>query len=209
MRYWLQISSGRGPEECCWVVNRLVGYLIQAAEKEAFTAELLESVSGRETTTMRSALLAFEGGERLTDFINHWQGTVQWVGTSVFRPKHKRKNWFVAIHAIEPVLQEEPDLQDVRIETMRSTGPGGQHVNKTESAVRVTDRATGLSATSREERSQYLNRKLAIARLKQLLEKRTHESINQLEQSCWENHNTLERGNASHVFVGTSFTLKK
>jgi len=209
MRYWLQISSGRGPEECCWVVAGLVRYLMQTAVKENFTAEILESVPGQDASTMRSALLAVEGDDRLPGFINDWQGTVQWIGTSVLRPTHKRKNWFVTVNTFEPVSQDKIDLKDIRIETMRSTGPGGQHVNKTESAVRVTDRATGLSAVAREERSQYLNRKLAIARLKQLLENRTEESQSKFAQTRWEQHNSLERGNATHVFSGPSFKLER
>jgi peptide chain release factor len=209
MRYWLQISSGRGPEECCWVVRQLTDYLIKIALKTGFSAEIVDTVPGSTASTMRSALLTFEGDDRLPEFLDNWSGTIQWIGTSFFRPGHKRKNWFVSVNALKTVQQENLNLKNLRIETMRSSGPGGQHANKTESAIRVTDPVTGLTTVAREERSQHLNRKLAIARLQQLMEKQTMEKQNRFEQTCWKKHSSLERGNAKHIFIGKSFTLKR
>ena len=85
---------------------------------------------------------------------------------------------------------------------MRSSGPGGQHVNKTESAVRVTHISTGLSAIGREERSQYLNRKLALARLNRLLEQKAAAGAQKERREKWDVHNRVERGNPVRVFKG-------
>ena len=209
MNYWLQISSGRGPEECCWVVANLARFLLQRAAKENFQAELINTVEGPRPDTFRSVLIALRGGEGLSRFATEWSGSVKWVGKSLFRPNHKRKNWFVSITTFAPIVMSDTRMQDIKIETMRSSGPGGQHTNKTESAVRVTDRVSGLSAVAQEERSQYLNKKLALARLHQALEDHIIEKKKQFEKSCWQQHNELERGNAIHQFAGPAFKLKK
>lgn len=166
-------------------------------------------MAGPRPDTFRSVLIAMSGDESLTEFIRGWKGTVKWIGTSVFRPTHKRKNWFVSVTGFEPVEVDEIQLRGIRLETMRSSGPGGQHTNKTESAVRVTDRVTGLSAVSQEERSQYLNRKLALARLRKLVEDQSMNNQKHFQKTCWEQHSSLERGSAVHEFVGKSFRLKK
>ena len=161
MSVWLQVTSGRGPEECEWVAARVVEKLQEEGKAENLKVRVLESVKGDRSATLRSALLSVEG-ENSDDFSNNWQGTIQWIGQSMFRLRHKRKNWFVGVEKIcapEASFWAEKDL---RIDVMRSSGPGGQHVNKTESAVRVTHVPTGMSAIAREERSQALNRKLAF-----------------------------------------------
>ena len=209
MMSWLHITSGRGPEECCWVVSQLVQYIIDNASQYKLHTELLESIPGTSPGTLSSALLAVEGADDPTDFIKKWEGSVQWVGTSMFRPNHKRKNWFVSVEALEPLTREEWKTDDIRVERMRSSGPGGQHVNKTESAIRVTHVPTGLTAISQEERSQHLNKKLALARLEELLQLKESQNKIDFDQMRWGRHNSIERGNAVHVFEGKNFRLKK
>lgn len=207
MIYWLQITSGRGPEECRWVVSQLVKYLINSASQQKLNAELIEAIPGSLHGTLSSALIAFEGDHAITDFISNWEGSVQWIGKSMFRPKHKRKNWFVSVEVLKPVVLTEWKTEDIRFERMRSSGPGGQHANKTETAIRVTHLPTGLRAISQEERSQYLNKKLALIRLKDLLQKRDDQVRSNSDQKRWSRHNTVERGNAVHVFSGKKFNL--
>jgi len=67
---------------------------------------------------------------------------------SPFRPEHQRKNWFVGIEVLEQVENTHFHPRDVKWETMRASGPGGQHVNRTESAVRVTHMPTGIQASA-------------------------------------------------------------
>ena len=209
MIYWLQITSGRGPEECRWVVSQLVKYLINSASQQKVDAELIEATPGSLQGTLSSALIAFEGDHNITSFISDWEGSVQWIGRSMFRPKHKRKNWFVSVKALKPVVQAEWKTEDIRFERMRSSGPGGQHANKTETAIRVTHLPTGLCAISQEERSQYLNKKLALVRLKDLLRKKNDQARSNSDQKRWNRHNSVERGNATHVFSGKKFNLNK
>ncbi len=204
MKYWLQITSGRGPEECCWVVAQLLKIITQNGEKNSIELNLLETVKGRKKGTLKSAFLSVEG-ENAELFIKEWAGTIKWSGSSMFRPGHKRKNWFAGVNSLTLSDSMVWSEKEFRFEKMRSSGPGGQHANKTESAVRVTHVVTGLSAFAQEERSQHLNKKLAMARLNRILEERNEEEKKKSEKKIWHNHNTLERGNPVKCFKGLSF----
>ena len=67
--------------------------------------------------------------------------SVQWIGTSMFRPHHKRKNWFFSVRVLKPVAETKWNAGEIRIERMRSSGPGGQHANKTGAANLIDQRA--------------------------------------------------------------------
>lgn len=204
---WLQITSGRGPEECCWVVAQLVREIITEASAKGYKSYLLEAIPGIAPNIFKSALIAIEGGD-IPGFVSTWEGTVQWIGYSMFRPNHKRKNWFVGVNFLNPPRDNDLKLNEIRIETMRSSGAGGQHVNKTESAVRVTHIATGITAVAGEERSQHLNRKLALSRLYEKLKQEHDEMALKQQQDRWSWHNRLERGNSIRVYEGMNFRRK-
>lgn len=201
---WLQITSGRGPEECGWVVYQLLSHLQACAETVGLRVRILESISGRSPGTLKSVWLALEG-EHAGIFATDWEGTVQWIGESMFRPGHKRKNWFVGVHALKPMETETFSNDSYKIETMRSSGPGGQHANKTESAVRITHVQTGLSATAQEERSQHMNKRLAFSRLYALMKQKEWGKKEQVSKTLWTSHNHLERGKPVKVFKGKDF----
>ena len=93
MSAWMQISSGRGPSECGWVVARLIEALEAEASRLGLSLAVLEVEEG-EPDTLRSALVSIEG-EGGESFVDGLVGTVQWIGPSPFRPRHKRRNWFV------------------------------------------------------------------------------------------------------------------
>lgn len=197
---WLQVTAGQGPAECAWAVLRVVEKLVEEAKSSGIDAKTLAVEPGPEPDTAQSVLLALSGGSGLKDFAARWQGTVQWIARSPFRPQHKRKNWFVGVEALEPVSTSRFSAKDVRFETMRASGPGGQHVNRTESAVRVTHIPTGLQAAASEERSQHRNRKLALARLAQKLAAEDSRQAGEAEKKRWRTHQQLQRGNPRRIF---------
>ena len=161
----LCITAGRGPKEC----RLAVAEVAKALEDEAMRRGLDCALEANPTGDKPSLLVSI-AGEAALALARGWEGTIQVTAASRLRPHHRRKNWFVAVHRRPeppplPVLAES----DLVFETMRAGGPGGQHQNRTESAVRVVHRPTGASAIARDERSQHRNRTLAVARLRAVL----------------------------------------
>jgi peptide chain release factor len=201
----LLISSGQGPEECGWVVNKLTHSLLDEANQMSLTTNVVEVVEGHPGTYF-SAMIDISGDET---FCKSICGTIQWIGKSMFRPNHKRKNWFVSISEIpEPDTMPELDSKNLIITAMKASGPGGQSVNTTDSAIRVVHTPTGLVATSREERSQNLNKKTAVAKLARMIHENNQSKLSDAEKLKWNYHNTLERGNAIRVYTDIEFKRK-
>jgi len=166
----------------------------------------------RPSGTLRSALLALQGVQA-TDLALRWQGSVQWACTSPYRSSHKRKNWFIGADTFEadaPVGADGPLLQDkdLRYACLRSSGPGGQHVNTTDSAVRATHIPSGLSVKVQTERSQHANKRLARALLARKLAELADDALGHNRAQRRMQHHAVQRGNAGRVFVGEAFRLK-
>ena len=138
------------------------------------------------------------------DFAQRWLGTLQWVCASPFRPNHARKNWFVAVSRL-PDIPALPKEGEVRFETCRAGGKGGQHVNKTESAVRAVHTVTGISVRVESERSQHANKKRALELLAVKLAAQHAERLDQHAADAHAQLYRLERGNAVRVFRGKTF----
>lgn len=203
----LQLTANTGPEECCLAVRKALQVLLRECANAGVTAELLEQVPGDKPGNLRSALLALEGDAAYTLALR-WRGSIQWVCPSPYRTGHKRKNWFIGAEVFEPdapahaaALQDS----DLRFETLRASGPGGQHVNKTDSAVRATHVPSGLSVKVQTERSQHANKKLARALLFHKLAGRASDAANAARSERWLQHYGVERGNAGRVFKGAAF----
>ncbi len=204
---WLQITSGSGPIECALAVARLVPTLRKAAQNQGFEACLIDAVKGREKHTLLSALLSVSG-QNAEVFATGWQGTHQWICQSPFRPHHKRKNWFIGVNLLATPRHFDNSIKssDLTMQTCRSSGPGGQHANKTDSAVRLIHKPTGIIVNAQEERSQHMNKKLALARLTAMLENLAEARQADLDFSRWMKHKELERGNPVKIFRGLKFT---
>lgn len=204
----VQITSGRGPAECCWVVAQLLKTMLTEAENKGFRYEVISRNAGIEAGTLVSAMVKFEGN-KVNVFAQQWNGSVLWVGQSPYRKFHKRKNWFVGVNIVNLDETVQWSEKDITYQTLRSSGPGGQHVNKTESAVRAIHEPSGIQVTASDSRSQLQNKKLATRRLlNKLVEWRLSELI-RIEQSQWNQHNQLERGNPVKVFKGREFQQVK
>ena len=207
---WLHISSGKGPDECARAVALLVDYLQHELTAQSLMVEVVDRVPVERRGCYASVVLFIRSKDtNVWGLLSEWQGTVLWVCKSPYRPNHKRKNWFIAVNRVS-LRRENCDmlLKDVRVESMRARGPGGQHVNKTASAIRVTHVPSGLVATAQEERSQHRNKQRALARLCRLLAEQESARQCELNQSLWQKHAQLKRGDAIKVFVGLTFKLR-
>lgn len=203
---WLQITANTGPAECCLAVRKALQRLQREAQDAKVEVMLLEQVDGPLAGTFRSVLLALDSPDDAATqrLAQRWCGSLLWICASPYRPLHKRKNWFLggAIHLPATPLADS----EIRYEATRASGPGGQHVNKTDSAIRATHIATGLSVKVQTERSQHANKRLAGQLLASKLAALAQTAADQNKAERRLQHHQTERGNASRVFVGVRFT---
>lgn len=190
----IQISSGQGPREC----ELAVGKLYAALQKEIVGIELIRAVPGKSPGTYASVLLAAE------EDLSHLEGSVLWICQSPYRPGHKRKNWYVDISMI-PEAETVNRQEELRIDTFRSGGKGGQNVNKVETGVRITHLPTGLAASSTTARSQHMNRQLAMNRLCEMLAVLEEKNQAKNKNLAWMEHSRIVRGNPIRIYRGTGF----
>jgi peptide chain release factor len=204
---WIQISSGKGPDECELAVSLFLESYRNECSRSKIKTNVIDAVPGNVSGNLKSLLLSLEcrENEEINEIIC---GTVLWICTSPYRPNHKRKNWFINIEVFTNPDKLYFSEKDVRFESMRSSGPGGQNVNKVETAVRALHLPTGLTVTASEERSQYMNKKLALSRLSNLIKVKNDEDLSNHKKIMWVQHNTLERGNPFRVYEGREFRLK-
>ncbi|UMQ40919.1 peptide chain release factor H [Chryseobacterium sp. Y16C] len=204
MEKLLQITSGRGPLECQWVVAKILKVFLEEAKNNNIDYEIIHRENGDENLTLKSATLLLKS-KNVNEFLKNWLGSICWTGKSTFRKLHKRSNWFIGVFELEGLEKINFNEKDIQFQTTRSQGSGGQNVNKVNTAVRATHIPTGQSVFVQDSRSQLENKKLSIARLK---EKVLEQNIIQLQkrmQETWSNHLQVQRGNPVRTFSGTDF----
>src|SRR5262249_47676337 len=165
----LLLTSGRCPGESRIALARTLGVL--AGEAEATGLDFDVATGSNPDGHGPASAIALLEGRGVEAFAATWIGSILWVARSPLRPHHKRKNWFIGVFKLEPRLIDAAKLNpaDVRFETFSAGGPGGQHQNKTASAVRAVHKPTRLAVVAREGRSQHRNRAIALMRLGALL----------------------------------------
>jgi peptide chain release factor 2 len=190
------IHAGTGGTDAQdWAEMLLRMYLRWAADR-GFEAELLEASPGEEAG-LKSATFAAKG-ENAYGILKAERGVHRLVRLSPFDQAHRRHTSFAQV-IVSPLLPDDVDVEldeaDLRIDTYRASGAGGQHVNKTDSAVRVTHVPTGIVVQCQNERSQSSNKQTALRLLKSRLV--------ELEQEKREEELARERGAAQDIGFGS------
>ena len=204
---YLQISTAQGPAECRIFARFVLGKLLAQAQAKGIDAELVTETADKHGILSATLKLV---GQKAESLAQTWQGTLQWICPSPVRPKHPRKNWYIGVFRLPdmPQMYEMPSENRIEFQTCRSGGKGGQHVNKTESAVRATHKESGISVRVESERSQHANKKLAVMLLAQKLAEHHAGQAGSFAQEQHAQLYQVERGNPKRTFVGTAFKEK-
>ena len=159
-------AGAGGTESCDWCQMLYRMYTRWAADK-GFSVEVLDSLDGDEAG-IKSITFQVDG-ENAYGYLKSEHGVHRLVRISPFTAAGKRQTSFVSCDVM-PDIEEDIDIEvkdeDIRIDTYRSSGAGGQHINKTSSAIRITHFPTGIVVTCQNERSQHMNKDKAMQMLK-------------------------------------------
>jgi peptide chain release factor 2 len=206
----MEINAGAGGTEACDWADMLLRMYLRWAECRGYRTDILSSVPG-EVAGLKNVTVSFEG-RNAYGYLRNERGVHRLVRISPFDANKRRHTTFAAVDVI-PEIEDESEVNinpdDLRIDTFRSSGAGGQHVNKTDSAVRITHIPTGIVVTCQNERSQHKNRdsamKVLMAKLSEMRNEQTEQRIAELRGDI----RAIEWGNQMRSYVFQPYTMVK
>ena len=194
---YVQFTAGRGPVECaaaCYVISRKFA-------DEILKINLVPTVVDYESDDefgFRSIIFKIDKTttKEIDVIRSKWEGTIKFISIkNSFRPNHKRKNWFIGCNFFNvDDTKITFDMNDIKIDLMRSSGPGGQNVNKVESGVRLMHIPTGIIVKCIMTRDQKQNLKVAKEIMQAKLDLLNNTKEANIKNLFWMSHDSLERG---------------
>ncbi|MDR2426677.1 MAG: peptide chain release factor 2 [Endomicrobium sp.] len=206
----MSIHSGAGGTESCDWAQMLVRMYSRWAEDKGFETEVVDSLDGDEAG-IKSLTMIIKGGYAY-GFLQSEIGVHRLVRISPFDANKRRHTSFASIDVIPEIddgINITIDDKDIRIDTYRASGAGGQHINKTDSAVRITHFPTGIIVQSQNDRSQIKNRATAM----KLLKAKLYELEREKQRASYEKHysekGSIEWGSQIRSYIFMPYQLVK
>jgi peptide chain release factor 2 len=206
----MSIHAGAGGTESCDWAQMLVRMYSRWAEDKGFEIEVVDSLDGDEAGTKSITMII--NGEYAYGFLQSEIGVHRLVRISPFDSNKRRHTSFSSVDVI-PEIEDNIDIiiedKDIRIDTYRASGAGGQHINKTDSAVRITHLPLGIIVQSQNDRSQIKNRATAMKLLKAKLCELEQEKQRASYEKHYNEKGSIEWGSQIRSYVFMPYQLVK
>ena len=206
----MEINAGAGGTEACDWVDMLLRMYLRWAERRGYRTQILNTLEG-DVAGLKNVTVLFEGHNAYGHLKNE-RGVHRLVRISPFDANKRRHTSFAAVDVI-PEIEDDVHVdinpEDVKVDTYRASGAGGQHVNKTDSAVRITHIPSGIVVSCQNERSQHANREVAMkvlaARLAEMQRAQNEQRLAELRGDI----RAIEWGSQMRSYVFQPYTLVK
>ncbi len=206
----VEINAGAGGTEACDWVDLLLRMYLRWAERHGYRTEIIDSLPGEMAGSKKVTF--FVEGRDAYGYLKAERGVHRLVRISPFDANKRRHTSFASVDVIPQIEESEEvqiNLDDLKIDTYRASSAGGQHVNKTDSAVRITHIPTGMVVSCQNERSQHRNREVAIRVLQaRLAEMQKAEDVARIAELRGDVR-AIQWGNQIRSYVFQPYTVVK